>query len=64
VLQHQNLFSWGKHRIAIGPGYHGQQLVVIARDNDLTVFGPTGLIRRLTLDRTRNYQPLPSPRQP
>jgi transposase InsO family protein len=54
-----NLISWGRHRIAVGPGLVGQQLLVIARDNDLAVFGPTGLIRRLHLDRTRNYQPAP-----
>lgn len=53
-----NLISWGRHRIAVGPGLIGQHVLVIARDDDLTVLGPTGLIRRLTLDRTRNYQPI------
>lgn len=56
-VQRNNLISWGQHRIAVGPGLVGQQLLVIARDDDLAVFGPTGLIRRLTLDRSRNYQP-------
>ena len=61
VLQNNNVISWGKHRIAVGPGLAGQQLLVIARDDDLAVFGPTGLIRRLKLDRTRNYQPVDNP---
>lgn len=52
-----NLIVWGRHRIAVGPGLRGQRLLVIARGDELAVFGPTGLIRRLTLDRTRNYQP-------
>jgi transposase InsO family protein len=52
-----NLISWGRHRIAVGPGLVGQQLLVIARDDNLTVFGANGLVRRLHLDRSRNYQP-------
>jgi transposase InsO family protein len=54
-----NLISWGRHRIAVGPGVIGHQLLVIARDDDLAIFGPTGLVRRLRIDRTRNYQPRP-----
>jgi transposase InsO family protein len=57
TVQANNLISWSRHRIAIGPGLAGQQLLVIARGDDLAVFGPTGLIRRLTVDRNRNYQP-------
>jgi hypothetical protein len=53
-----NLISWGRHRIAVGPGLKGQRVLVIARGEDLTVFGAPGLIRRLTIDRTRNYQPV------
>ena len=56
-VQTNNLIAWGSHRIAVGPGLRGQQLLVIARGDDLAVFGPTGLIHRLTLDRSRNYQP-------
>jgi transposase InsO family protein len=57
-----NQISWGQHRIGVGPGHHGQQLLVIARDDDLAVFSPTtGLIRRLKLDRTRTYQPTGKP---
>ena len=56
-----NLIGWGRHRIGVGPGLTGQQLLVIARDDDLAVFGPTGLLRRLRLDRSRNYQPTGKP---
>jgi transposase InsO family protein len=51
-----NLISWRRHRIAVGPGLVGQQLLVIARDDDLAIFGSTGLVRRLHLDHSRNYQ--------
>lgn len=57
VLTHNNVFSYGNHRIAVGPGHNGERVLVITRDDDLTVFGSTGIIRRLHLDRTRNYQP-------
>jgi hypothetical protein len=58
IVQRNNLISWSRHRIAVGPGLAGQQLLVIARGDDLAVFGSNGLIRRLTIDRSRNYQPL------
>ncbi len=35
----------------------GQRLLVIARDEEVTVFGAKGLARRLRLDPTRRYQP-------
>jgi transposase InsO family protein len=56
-----NLIAWGSYRIAVGPGLVGERLLVIARDDDLAIFGPTGLVRRLHLDRSRNYQPRPNP---
>jgi transposase InsO family protein len=56
-----NAFSWGNHRIAVGPGLLGQRLLVIARGDELAAFGPQGLTRRLTIDRTRNYQPSGQP---
>jgi transposase InsO family protein len=56
-----NVIGWHRYRIGVGPGYTGQQLLVIARDRDLAIFGPTGLIRRLRLDPTRNYQPTGKP---
>jgi transposase InsO family protein len=51
-----NLINWGRHRINVGPGHVGEYILVIARDDDLTVFDANGLIQRLRLDRTRNYQ--------
>lgn len=51
-----NLIGWGKHRISVGPGYVGQRLLIIARDDNLAVFGPNGLIQRVHIDRTRGYQ--------
>jgi len=57
TVQTNNLISWSRHRIAVGPGLAGTQLLVIARGDNLAVFGPTGLIRRLSVDRSRNYQP-------
>ncbi len=56
-----NTINWGNHRISVGPGLVGQRLLVIARGDDIAAFGPHGLIRRLTLDRTRNYQPTGNP---
>jgi transposase InsO family protein len=51
-----NLIGWGRHRISVGPGLVGQHLLVIARDDDLAIFGPGGLIQRLRIDRSRIYQ--------
>jgi transposase InsO family protein len=59
-----NVISWDHHRINIGPGYVGQRLLVIARDDDLTIFSRHGLIQRLQLDRTRQYQPSGRPPGP
>jgi transposase InsO family protein len=53
-----NLINWDQHQIAVGPGIVDQQVLVIARDDNVAVYGPNGLIRRLRLDRTRRYQPI------
>ena len=45
------------HLIHVGAEHRGSQLLVIARGDDLAIYGPTGEIRRLTLDRNRRYQP-------
>jgi transposase InsO family protein len=55
-------FSWGTYTIGVGSQYARHQLLVIARDDDLAVFGPDGLIRRLRLDRSRRYQPTGNPK--
>jgi transposase InsO family protein len=56
-----NQISWGRHRIGVGPDLTGTRLLVIARDDDLAIFGPPGLVRRLRLDRSRISQPTGRP---
>jgi transposase InsO family protein len=56
-----NVIGWSQHQIGIGPGFAGQQLLVIARNDDLAIFGAAGLVRRLRVDRTRDYQPTGKP---
>jgi transposase InsO family protein len=61
VAPNNNTIAWGNHTIGVGPGLNRQHLLVIAHDDDLAIFGPTGLIRRLHLDRNRKYQPSGNP---
>jgi transposase InsO family protein len=58
--------TWGSHLIRVGSRHRGERVLVIARDDDLSLFAQTGLIRRFTLDRSRRYQPngLPQHRKP
>lgn len=52
------LIGWDRYRIAVGREHAGQRLLVIARDDNVAVFGAGGtLVRRLTLDPNREYQP-------
>lgn len=37
--------------------YEGSQVLLIARDHDLAIFGANGLLRRLTLNPTQRYYP-------
>lgn len=55
------VLSWGRYVIGVGAEHTGQRLLVIARGDDLAVFGATGLVRRLRVDRTRRYQPTGKP---
>lgn len=57
VVNRNGVINWDHHCIGIGTRHHGEELLVIAHDDDLTIFSPHGLIRRLHLDRTRRYQP-------
>jgi hypothetical protein len=57
----RGVIDWSSYRIGLGGAYSGQRVLVIARDDDVAVFGPTGLIRRLKLDRRRRYQPQEPP---
>lgn len=53
--------NWDAHQIGIGTDHTGQQLLVIAHDLDVSVYGHNGLIRSLTIDPTRAYQPTGRP---
>lgn len=48
--------NWAHRNIAIGNDHAGQQVLILARDDDVTILGRHGLIRRLIIDRTRIYQ--------
>ena len=46
------------HHIGMGARHRGQQVVLLVADRDIRVVTPDGeLLRRLTLDPTRDYQP-------
>lgn len=49
------------YEIGIGREYSGQQVVIITRDLQWSIFGAHGLIRRLTIDPHRTYQPSGKP---
>jgi transposase InsO family protein len=53
--------NWDAHGIGIGAEHAGQELLVIARGLDVTIYGPTGTVRELTIDPTRFYQPSGKP---
>ena len=56
--------GWGRYQIGVGQPYAGLRLLVVARGLDATVIGPEGIIRRLTIDPTRRYQPTGQPPGP
>ena len=50
--------GWGKrYSIGVGTEHTGTRVLVIARGNDLTILSQSGIVRRLTIDPTRRYQP-------
>jgi transposase InsO family protein len=49
--------GWGSYNIAINGALAGQQVLVIAVDDHLTIHGQAGIVRTLTIDHTRRYQP-------
>jgi transposase InsO family protein len=57
LVSKNNLIGWHGHRIAVDPGLVGHRLLVVARGDDVAVFGPSGPVRRLRIDRTRRDQP-------
>jgi transposase InsO family protein len=61
--------GWRRWNIAVGQPLAGQQVLVVARDLDLAIHGQHGLIRQLTINPERRYQPSglppgPRPRHP
>lgn len=61
-VDHSGICTWRNYQIGIGQDHQHQTVLIIARQNQLTVFGHTGLIRILTIDTTRRYQPTGRPR--
>jgi transposase InsO family protein len=48
--------GWNRFNIGVGSPLAGQNVLVVARDQDLKIWGQTGLIRALSIDPTRRYQ--------
>lgn len=49
--------TWNGYPIGVGAPLAGQRLLVIANDLNVAIHGQTGLIRTLTIDTSRRYQP-------
>ncbi|HEY7582738.1 MAG TPA: IS481 family transposase [Acidimicrobiia bacterium] len=49
--------SWRTFSIGVGQDYRGHMVLIVARGEELSVFGSDGLIRTLTIDPTRRNQP-------
>lgn len=55
------IITWNGYQVGIGAQLAGQQLLVVAKDLDLTIHGQSGLIRSLTINPDRKYQPTGRP---
>jgi transposase InsO family protein len=55
------VISWGRALIGVGTEHAGSHLLVVARGDHVTVWGRGGLIRELTIDPSRTYQPTGKP---
>jgi transposase InsO family protein len=49
--------SWDHYRIALDQRRAGEHVLVVANDLDVTIHGRDGIVRQLTIDPTRRYQP-------
>lgn len=49
--------AWASTNISIDSRRAGEQVLVVARGRHLAIHGQGGIIRRLTIDPTRRYQP-------
>lgn len=61
-VSNTGMISWKRHTIGVGTEHAGTRLLIVARDDDIAIFNACGLVRRLTLDPTRAYQPTGRPR--
>lgn len=51
------IITWNRYQIGVGMAFASQRLLVVANDLDVAIHGQTGLIRTLTIDTNRLYQP-------
>jgi transposase InsO family protein len=49
--------GWGRYTVAVSATLAGYTVLVVAVGDTLAIHGQTGLIRQLTIDPTRRYQP-------
>lgn len=63
IVHRNGHIDWCRYQIGVGAAHAGQQLLVVARDDHVTLWGPTGRVRALTIDPTRRYQPTGRPPQ-
>jgi transposase InsO family protein len=57
TVANNGTFGWGDWVIGVGSPFTGQTVLVVANDLDLAVWGQSGLLRRLTINPDRRYQP-------
>lgn len=54
--------SWKHYTLNIGFDYRAQNILILAHDREhLTIYGPNGLNRDITIDPSRRYQPSGNP---
>lgn len=49
--------GYARYNVGVSSAYAGQTVLVTAAGNDLAIWAQTGLVRTLTIDPTRRYQP-------
>ena len=50
--------TWKHYKLGIGTDYANQNILILAHDREhLTIYGPNGLNRDITIDPGRRYQP-------
>jgi len=64
TVSRDGAFGWGQWLIGVGTEHASTPVLTVARGLHLTVLGAHGVIRTLTVDPTRRYQPTGRPRGP